>query len=222
MGETYAVLTLSGATATDTLRCLVDTGATFTKIPAALGERLGLEIVSEVQVELSDGRVVARRLALANAQLEGVRRPVLVTLAEDGAEPLIGVTTLENLGFKVDPIAERLEPRTAIEYWAPRPAQRSSRRGGPEDAGACALRACAILISAPAPLTWTRKHDYTPRPRRPALSASRRRVAPPPQSLRGGGEHHQRRPRFPPNHRTRPARPDSRGTSARQRIAPRR
>ena len=35
MGEAYAVLTLSGATATDTLRCLVDTGATFTKIPAA-------------------------------------------------------------------------------------------------------------------------------------------------------------------------------------------
>ena len=116
MGETYAVLTLSGAAATDTLRCLVDTGATFTKIPAALGERLGLEIVSEVQVELSDGRVVARSLALADAQLDGGRSPVLVALAEDGADPLIGATTLENLGFKVDPIAERLEPRTAIEY----------------------------------------------------------------------------------------------------------
>ena len=116
MGETYAVLTLSGASATETLRCLVDTGATFTKIPAALGQRLGLEVVREVNVELADGRVVARRLAIADAQLEGVRSPVLVTLAEDGAEPLIGVTTLENLGFKVDPIAERLEPRTAIEY----------------------------------------------------------------------------------------------------------
>ena len=45
MGETYAVLTLSGASATETLRCLVDTGATFTKIPAALGQRLGLEVV---------------------------------------------------------------------------------------------------------------------------------------------------------------------------------
>ena len=116
MGATYANLTISGASATDTLRCLVDTGATFTKIPLSLGQRLGLEVVGEVQIELSDGRVVARSLALANAQLEGIRRPVLVTLAEDGALPLIGVTTLEYLGFKVDTITERLEPRTAIEY----------------------------------------------------------------------------------------------------------
>ncbi len=98
------------------MRCLVDTGATFSKIPLELGLRLGLKVVREVQVELSDGRVVARRLALADAQLEGVRSPVLVTLAEDGGAPLVGVTTLENLGFKVDPVTERLEPRTAIEY----------------------------------------------------------------------------------------------------------
>lgn len=116
MGETYAELTLSGAEAADTLRCLVDTGATFTRIPAAVGERLGLEVVDEVQVELADGRVSTRRLAVADARLDGVRRPILVTLAEDGGPPLIGVTTLEALGFKVDPVAERLEPRTAIEY----------------------------------------------------------------------------------------------------------
>ncbi len=113
---TYADLTISGPSGSDTFRCLVDTGSTFTKIPAALGRRLGLEVVSEVQVELSDGRVITRPLALATAGLEGVRMPVLVTLAEDEAQPLIGVTTLEYLGFKVDPIVERLEPRTAMEY----------------------------------------------------------------------------------------------------------
>ena len=116
MGETYAELTLSGAAGADTIRCLVDTGATFTKIPAALGERLGLEVVDEVRVELADGRESVRRLALADAQVNGLRRPILVTLAEDGGQPLIGMTTLENFGFKVDPVAERLEPRTAIEY----------------------------------------------------------------------------------------------------------
>ena len=116
MGETYAELTLAGAAGADTLRCLVDTGATFTRIPAAVGERLGLEVVREVQVELADGRVSTRRLALADAQVDGVRSPVPVTLAEDGGPPLIGMTTLEILGFKVDPVAERLEPRTAIEY----------------------------------------------------------------------------------------------------------
>ena len=116
MGATYAELSLSGGSASDTLRCLVDTGATFTKIPQTLGQRLGLEVVRDVEVELADGRVVTRQLALANAEMEGVRSPILVTLAEEGDIPLIGVTTLETLGFKVDPIAERLEPRTAIEY----------------------------------------------------------------------------------------------------------
>ena len=116
MGETYAELTISGAAATETIRCLVDTGATFTKIPAALGERLGLEVVDEVRVELSDGRESVRRLAVAGARLNGVQRPIHVTLSEDGGQPLIGMTTLEILGFKVDPVAERLEPRTAIEY----------------------------------------------------------------------------------------------------------
>ncbi len=118
MGATYADLSLSGASASDTLRCLVDTGATFTKIPQTLGQRLGQEIVRNVEVELAGGRVTVRQLALANAEMEGVRSPILVTLAEEGAIPLIGVTTLEVLGFKVDPVTERLEPRTAIEYQA--------------------------------------------------------------------------------------------------------
>ena len=116
MGATYADLNLSGASASDTLRCLVDTGTTFTKISQALGQRLGLEVVREVEVELADGRVTVRQLALANAEMKGVRSPILVTLAEEADMPLIGVTTLETLGFKVDPVAERLEPRTAIEY----------------------------------------------------------------------------------------------------------
>ena len=116
MGAPHADLNLSGAAASDTLRCLVDTGATFTKIPVTLGQRLGLEVVRQVEIELADGRVVVRQLALANAEMEGIRSPILVTLAEEGDIPLIGVTTLEVLGFKVDPVTERLEPRTAIEY----------------------------------------------------------------------------------------------------------
>ena len=69
-----------------------------------------------MNVELADGRVVARRLAIADAQLEGVRSPVLVTLAEDGAEPLIGRDDAPRTSDSKSPIAERLEPRTAIEY----------------------------------------------------------------------------------------------------------
>ena len=61
MSPPYADLILPGQSTSDTLRCLIDTGATFTKIPRALGQRLGLEVVRELQVELSDGRVVVRQ-----------------------------------------------------------------------------------------------------------------------------------------------------------------
>jgi len=42
-------------------------------------------------------------------EIEGVRRPVLVAIGGDEEAPIIGYTTLENLGFKVNPITGRLE-----------------------------------------------------------------------------------------------------------------
>ena len=114
MAPAYADLNLSGSSASDTLRCLVDTRATFTKIPVTLGQRLGLEVVRQVEVELADGRVVVRQLASPNAEMEGISSPILVTLAEEEDIPLIGVTTLEVLGFKVDPGYRT--PRTSDGY----------------------------------------------------------------------------------------------------------
>jgi predicted aspartyl protease len=49
-------------------------------------------------------------------QIENIRRPVLVAITDNGEQPLCGYTTLETLGFKVEPVAHRLERRTPIEY----------------------------------------------------------------------------------------------------------
>ena len=48
--------------------------------------------------------------------LDCAQSPVLVTPTEGGGPPFIGMATLESLGFKVNPIAERLEPCAALEY----------------------------------------------------------------------------------------------------------
>ena len=45
-----------------------------------------------------------------------MRRPVLITLADNGEQPLIGYTTLEALGFEVDTVKHVLERTPAIEY----------------------------------------------------------------------------------------------------------
>ena len=52
---------------------------------------------------------------LAEVEIEEVGRPVLVAIVEE-EKPLIGYTTLELLGFKVNPITGKLERAMPIEY----------------------------------------------------------------------------------------------------------
>ncbi len=97
------------------LEAIVDTGATFSKIPQAITAELGLEAKYETEIELGDGRVIKRKLTLIEIEIEGVRRPVFVTIGE-GEKSFIGYTTLELLGFKVNPITRKLERAIPIEY----------------------------------------------------------------------------------------------------------
>ena len=109
-------MTIHGPEGSRQVDGLADTAVTFTKIPGTLAASLGLEARFETPVELGDGRTITRRLALAEVEIEDVRRPVLVALADDGEQTLVGYTTLEALGFKVDTVKHVLERTKAIEY----------------------------------------------------------------------------------------------------------
>lgn len=117
MGETrvpFKIYGLNGKVAE--LEALVDTGATFTKIPGTTARELKLEARYETEIELAGGRRLKRGLALAEVEIEGVKRPVLMAIGGEKEKPLIGYTTLEVLGFKVNPITGKLERTIAIEY----------------------------------------------------------------------------------------------------------
>jgi predicted aspartyl protease len=116
MGETRTQFKVYGANgqAADS-EAVVDTGATFSKIPISIATKLGLEAKYETEVELGDGRVIKRKLALADLEIQGVRRPVLVAIGEE-ERPLIGYTAMEVLGFKVNPITRKLEKAMPTEY----------------------------------------------------------------------------------------------------------
>ena len=116
MGETTVTLIIHGPEGSAELRTLVDTGATFSKIPRSIVEKVGLEAEYETPVELGDGRIITRTLALAEVEVAGVRRPMLVALSEEAEAPLMGYTALEILGFKVNPVTRELEKTNAIEY----------------------------------------------------------------------------------------------------------
>ena len=117
---------------------MADTAATFTKVPRAVFDEAGLVARYEAEVEVGrstapvsstgqalrqaqgertgDGRTILRELALADVEIAGIRRPVLVSAGGEGERPLVGYATLETLGFKVNAVAHTLEPAPPIEY----------------------------------------------------------------------------------------------------------
>lgn len=115
MGTVYATVKIFGLNGSKELNLMVDTGATFTKIPLSVGNELGIAWSEEIEVELSDGSLKRRKLGTAEAEINGVQRPVPLTAAED-ERSFIGYTTLEILGLKVNPLTQKLELVRAIEY----------------------------------------------------------------------------------------------------------
>ncbi len=115
MGETLVKLRIRGPAGVADVEALADTGATFTKVPRTGIESAGIQGSYEANVELANGNVITRRLGLADVDIDGVRRLVLVSFGEE-ERVLLGYTTLETLGFNVNPVTRLLEPTPAIEY----------------------------------------------------------------------------------------------------------
>ena len=116
MGQTIFIVKIHGPNGTAEVEALVDTRATFTKLPPSAIEQTGVQPSYETDVELADGRTVTPYLAPAEVEINGVRRIAIVAIGEEREHALIGLTTLGTLGFKVNPVTESIEPTLPIEY----------------------------------------------------------------------------------------------------------
>ncbi len=87
---------------------LVDTGAFYTIIPPALAEKLSIKAVEVAELTLADKRKVMAGVTVAYIKLLD-REGILPIAIMDSPEPLLGVTTLEGLGLRVDPVTGKLE-----------------------------------------------------------------------------------------------------------------
>ena len=94
---------------------LVDTGATFTKAPRELLERLGVALESTYTAELADGSRVERTRGRTIIRLQGKEFPTSVTFGDDGELSLLGAMALEDAMLAVDPHSKRLIPVNALE-----------------------------------------------------------------------------------------------------------
>ncbi len=93
---------------------LVDTGATYTMLPADLLGTLGVKVIGQRNFELADNRGVRYDIGEARLRLNGDELTVLVVFAPEGASPLLGATALELFGLAADPVNQRLIPVPAL------------------------------------------------------------------------------------------------------------
>lgn len=115
LGETRVTVRLNGTKGQRDVEMLVDTGATFTKIPESFARELGIVPDEIIRVKLADGTL--RDAGLAEARIEyGTSKKTVPVLIGPGEESLLGMTTLEILRLKVNPVTGELEPVTPILY----------------------------------------------------------------------------------------------------------
>jgi clan AA aspartic protease len=89
---------------------LVDTGAAYSLLPRPLLESLGWAAIRAQRVILADGRIEEWMVTQVEVGCEGRRAATPVLMGPVGSPPLLGATTLEELGLGVDPLGRRLVP----------------------------------------------------------------------------------------------------------------
>ncbi|MSQ12764.1 MAG: hypothetical protein EXR47_01215 [Dehalococcoidia bacterium] len=92
------------------VEALVDTGATYTELPASFLRSLGITPHQRRRFELADCRFVERDMGRCWVRLNGQSDIVPVVFSEGGAPALLGAVTLEIFGLAVDPIRQRSFP----------------------------------------------------------------------------------------------------------------
>jgi len=89
---------------------LVDSGAIFTSIARDTLEKLGLKPVDRERLKVYGGAFVERDIGWVLIEYGGKRRVVPVIFGEKEDVSVLGATSLESLGYQVDPVTKKLKP----------------------------------------------------------------------------------------------------------------
>ncbi len=97
------------------LEALIDTGASFTWLPADVLERLKIKRQQRRRFQFADGRSEYYDTGMAWVKLDGWEGQTPVVFGDVGSMPLVGCATLDDFSLAVDPVNERLLPVPARE-----------------------------------------------------------------------------------------------------------
>ena len=103
-------------TSSETVDATVDTGSTYTCLPAGLLQELGITPIERIKSELADGSIVEDAVGEVRVRVEGVERSTIVIFAGESAPALLGAYTLEGALLVVDPVRQWLTPTHALRY----------------------------------------------------------------------------------------------------------
>ncbi|MFM9903103.1 MAG: retroviral-like aspartic protease family protein [Pyrinomonadaceae bacterium] len=110
MGLTFVEGKLTGKdNTTETVKFLVDSGASYTLLPKKTWENLGLEPKKNLTFTLADGTEVDRNISECHIELLEQDGHTPVILGEEGDDALLGAVTLEKFGFVLNPFNRTLQ-----------------------------------------------------------------------------------------------------------------
>ena len=92
----------------ETVRVLVDCGATHTALPKSVLERLGVVPETTRPFKIADGSDIERPVGYTRMRLGGESIVTPVAFCNDGEPALLGAVSLEILGLGIDPVNSRL------------------------------------------------------------------------------------------------------------------
>jgi large subunit ribosomal protein L1 len=90
------------------VEALVDTGATFSRLPADIVERLGYVATRRKSFVIADGRTVEMGICDVKVRMDGETTTTPVMIGDVNTQPLIGAVTLEQFLVAPDPVNQKL------------------------------------------------------------------------------------------------------------------
>ncbi len=93
---------------------LIDSGAVYSVVPAAILKKLKIKPLAKEEFRLADGSKITRKKGVALFKYGGQIGGADVIFGEKGDSNLLGAFTLEALGLSLDPLKRELRPLPMI------------------------------------------------------------------------------------------------------------
>lgn len=107
---TATVMNLADPKKRTRMKFRVDSSRAYSVVPEAYLKRLGIRPCDSKSFALADGTAITRKIGNALFSLEDAEGASPVIFGEKGDTPLLGMVSLEALGYVLDPLRRELRP----------------------------------------------------------------------------------------------------------------